>query len=62
MNLTQKPKYALVDEKNMTVIETLGDNDNMHFLADDAYALATLVRPNWKAEGLKLWLRVGQQS
>jgi len=60
--LTQIPKYALVDEVNGKIIETIGDENNDYFHANDAYDIADAIRPNWRAEGLKLWLRVGQQS
>ena len=58
--LTQTPKYALVDEASGEFVETIGTDDQVLF-ANDAYEIADAIRPNWRAEGLKLWLRVRMQ-
>lgn len=63
MNLTeQRAKYALVDEGTGQFVEALGTIGDDQFRAQEAHDLATLLRPDWQAKGLKLWLRVGQQK
>lgn len=54
-------KYALVNEQTGTIVQGIGEiGDNL--VAADAYAIADAINPNWRADGLKLWLRVGGQS
>ena len=54
-------KYALVNEETGEIVETLGTYGDHEFYAADAESLATLIRPDWKTQGLKLWLKVGRQ-
>lgn len=54
-------KYALVDETTGQIMEVVGTYGVEDYFAANAYEQADVVRPNWKAEGLKLWLRVGRQ-
>jgi hypothetical protein len=54
-------KYALIDEKNDKIVLGLGDSQDDMFFAPDAYMLADVLRPGWREEGLKLWLRVANQ-
>jgi len=50
-----------VNEETKELVEIVAHEDPAIY-AVQAFELADIVRPNWKAEGLKLWIRVGGQG